>query len=103
MALVQIKNLTKRYHKGDETITPLENVSLDIEESEFVSLMGASGYRKIDTAEPGGNHRSARQRPHHHRRYRRHDNVADEIGTLASCPHGLYLSEPQFDPRADRI
>jgi putative ABC transport system ATP-binding protein len=46
MALVQIKNLTKRYHKGDETITPLENVSLDIEESEFVSLMGASGTGK---------------------------------------------------------
>jgi putative ABC transport system ATP-binding protein len=46
MALVEIRDLTKRYHKGGETITPLDNVSLDIEEGEFVSLMGASGSGK---------------------------------------------------------
>lgn len=46
MALVQIKNLTKRYQKGEEIITPLDNVSLGIEEGEFVALTGASGSGK---------------------------------------------------------
>ncbi len=46
MALIEIKNVTKRYHKGDETITPLDAVSLNIEQGEFVSLMGASGTGK---------------------------------------------------------
>lgn len=46
MALVEIRNVTKQYHKGGETITPLDAVSLDIQENEFVSLMGASGTGK---------------------------------------------------------
>ena len=46
MALVDIKHLTKRYHKGPETITPLSGVSLEVENREFVSLMGASGTGK---------------------------------------------------------
>jgi putative ABC transport system ATP-binding protein len=46
MALVEIRDVTKRYHKGDETITPLDGVTLDIDEGEFLSLMGASGTGK---------------------------------------------------------
>ncbi len=46
MALVTIRNLTKRYRKGDETITPLDSVDLDIEQGEFVVLMGPSGTGK---------------------------------------------------------
>ncbi len=46
MALIEIRDVTKRYHKGGETISPLDNVSLDIEDGEFVSLMGASGSGK---------------------------------------------------------
>ena len=46
MALIEIKNVTKQYHKGNETITPLDAVSLNIEEGEFLSLMGTSGSGK---------------------------------------------------------
>ena len=46
MALVEIQNLTKFYAKGGETITPLDSVSLEIAEGDFVSLMGASGTGK---------------------------------------------------------
>src|SRR3989304_1242098 len=46
MSLVELRDITKRYHKGDETITPLDGVTLDIEEGELVSLMGASGTGK---------------------------------------------------------
>lgn len=46
MPLIEIKNITKRYRKGDETITPLDGVSLSIELGEFISLMGASGTGK---------------------------------------------------------
>ena len=46
MPLVEIRNVTKRYHKGGETITPLDDVSLDIDRCQFVSLMGASGTGK---------------------------------------------------------
>jgi putative ABC transport system ATP-binding protein len=43
MALVEIRGLTKRFHKGDEVITPLDNVDLDIEQGDFVALMGPVG------------------------------------------------------------
>ncbi len=46
MSLVEIRNVVKRYHKGGETISPLDDVSLDIEAGDFVSLMGASGTGK---------------------------------------------------------
>lgn len=46
MPLIEITNVTKRYHKGDETITPLDDVSLNVEQGEFISLMGASGTGK---------------------------------------------------------
>jgi putative ABC transport system ATP-binding protein len=46
MSLIEITNVTKRYHKGGETITPLDAVSLNIEQGEFISLMGASGTGK---------------------------------------------------------
>lgn len=44
--LIEIRNLTKSFQKGDETITPLREIDLDIDEREFVSLMGPSGTGK---------------------------------------------------------
>jgi putative ABC transport system ATP-binding protein len=46
MSLVELRGVTKSFRKGDETITPLDNVDLDIQEGEFVSLMGPSGTGK---------------------------------------------------------
>jgi putative ABC transport system ATP-binding protein len=46
MSLIEIRNVTRQYRKGDQAITPLKEVSLDIERGDFVSLMGASGSGK---------------------------------------------------------
>ncbi len=46
MALIELRNVSKHYHKGGETITPLDDIGLDIDDGEFVSLMGASGTGK---------------------------------------------------------
>lgn len=46
MALVELRNVCKSFSKGDETITPLDDVNLDIDAGEFVSLMGPSGTGK---------------------------------------------------------
>src|SRR5262245_34949833 len=43
MPLVEIRNLSKVYHKGEQAIRPLHNVDLDIERGDFLSLRGASG------------------------------------------------------------
>lgn len=46
MALVEIRELSKSFRKGDEVITPLKNADLDIEQGDFVCLMGQSGSGK---------------------------------------------------------
>ncbi len=46
MPLVEVQNVTKQYTKGDQTITPLDEVDFQVEEHDFVSLMGASGSGK---------------------------------------------------------
>ena len=46
MALVELRQVSKSFRKGDETITPLDQVDLDIQAGEFVSLMGPSGTGK---------------------------------------------------------
>ncbi|TWT43492.1 ABC transporter ATP-binding protein [Botrimarina hoheduenensis] len=46
MSLVEVSNVTKEYANGEETIRPLDGVSLTIEQGDYVSLMGASGSGK---------------------------------------------------------
>ena len=46
MSLVEIDTVSKHFHKGGETITPLDHVSLTLEEGDFLSLMGSSGTGK---------------------------------------------------------
>jgi putative ABC transport system ATP-binding protein len=46
MPLLEVRQVTKEYRKGDQRITPLREVDLDVEAGDFVSLMGASGSGK---------------------------------------------------------
>lgn len=46
MALIECRNLSKSYFKGDLEITPLAGLDLDVEQGEFVALMGPSGSGK---------------------------------------------------------
>ncbi len=46
MALIECRQLTRVYRKGDVEITPLSGLDLDVEEGEFLALMGPSGSGK---------------------------------------------------------
>jgi len=46
MALIEVKNVIKTYATGEAAFNALNNVSLTIEEGEFVAIMGASGSGK---------------------------------------------------------
>ncbi|MDN3509778.1 MAG: ABC transporter ATP-binding protein [Candidatus Jettenia sp. CY-1] len=63
--IVEIRNLSKSYHRGSEIIPVLENINFDIPEGEFLALMGPSGSGKstllnliagIDKADSGTIH-----------------------------------------------
>ncbi len=46
MALVELRNVSKIYQLGGEEIRALDDVSLDIESGEFISIIGPSGSGK---------------------------------------------------------
>jgi putative ABC transport system ATP-binding protein len=44
--LIEVKNIIKKYQMGKETIVALNNVSLKIEDGEFLAIIGPSGSGK---------------------------------------------------------
>lgn len=46
MSLIEVENVTKIYSLGDIEVTALKNISVTIEQGEFVSIMGPSGSGK---------------------------------------------------------
>ena len=44
--MLSLKNISKYYHTGGNKVSVLNNISLDIDEGEFVSIMGPSGSGK---------------------------------------------------------
>jgi putative ABC transport system ATP-binding protein len=46
MALIELRNVSKIYHLGGEEIRALDDVSLDIDGGEFISIIGPSGSGK---------------------------------------------------------
>ena len=46
MALLELRDITKFYHLGGEEIHALDGVTMDIDEGEFISIIGPSGSGK---------------------------------------------------------
>ena len=44
MTAISCRQLCKSFRQGDETITGLDHVDIDIDSGEFVCLSGPSGY-----------------------------------------------------------
>jgi len=45
-SLVEIRNLDKKYHRGEEEIDVLRGLNLDVDKGEFIAFMGPSGSGK---------------------------------------------------------
>lgn len=48
--MIKLENISKEYVLSKEnSVTALNNINLEIEEGEFVAIVGKSGSRKINT------------------------------------------------------
>lgn len=68
--MINITNMTKTYTMGKESIYALNQINLLIKKGEFVSIIGASGSRKIYINEYDWSFRCSRRRKIFTRWYR---------------------------------
>ncbi|TNY09507.1 ATP-binding cassette domain-containing protein, partial [Escherichia coli] len=45
-ALIEVRDLSKVYTRGKQTVEVLHNINLDVQQGEFLALMGPSGSGK---------------------------------------------------------
>lgn len=50
--LLQMKNICKDYPQGKDVIHILKNISLEIQEGDYLAIMGPSGSRQDHSHEP---------------------------------------------------
>src|SRR5688572_32110281 len=46
MALIECRQLTREYRRGENTVRPLDGLDLDVDAGTFLALMGPSGSGK---------------------------------------------------------
>lgn len=45
-AMLEVKNVTKKYGEGESTVMALDGISLDVKKGDFIAIMGPSGCGK---------------------------------------------------------
>ena len=48
MAVLEVKELTKKYGEGESEVIALDHVSFSVERGEFVAIIGAVSYTHLD-------------------------------------------------------
>lgn len=46
MSILELRNIIKKYRMGDQIVTAVDNVTLNISEGEFIAILGTSGCGK---------------------------------------------------------
>lgn len=60
--MIELKNITKRYGKNENEVFALKDVSLRIDQGEFVAIMGSIRLRKINITTHNWSHGSGNRR-----------------------------------------
>lgn len=46
MALIELSNITKHYHMGDQTVRALDGIDISVNQNEYIAFIGSSGSGK---------------------------------------------------------
>ncbi|MCE1166034.1 MAG: ABC transporter ATP-binding protein [Bacteroidetes bacterium] len=103
MNLIQIRNITKVYDMGEEKLYALRGVDLDIEQNEYIAIMGPSGSGKstlmniigcLDTPSSGDYILNGKDV---------HEMDDDELATIRNKEIGFVFQTFNLLPRSDAL